>query len=61
MQPKPEWYGDDFTAKCEHCDGIQVNGIHAHSGNLSASGFQNQNTTASVAMEMKYPHIGISN
>ena len=35
MQPKPEGYGGDFTAKCGCCDGIQVNDIHTHSGNLS--------------------------
>ena len=33
MQPKPEGYVDDFTAKCGHCDEIYVN---THSGNLSA-------------------------
>ena len=36
MQPKPEGYVDDFTAKCGHYNAIQVNGIHSHSGNLSA-------------------------
>ena len=36
MQPKPEGYVDTFTVKCGHCDRIQVKGIHAHSGNLSA-------------------------
>ena len=35
MQPKPEWYGDDFTVNDGHCNGIQVNGIHTYSGNLS--------------------------
>ena len=35
MQPKPEGYGGDFTAKCGYCDEIQVNDIHTHSGNLS--------------------------
>ena len=29
MQPKPEGYVDDFTAKYGHCNGIQVNGILA--------------------------------
>ena len=29
MQPKPEGYGDYFTAKCGHCNEIQVNSIHA--------------------------------
>ena len=60
MQPKPEWYGNDFTTKCELCDGIQVNGIHAHSGNFPPC-FQNENKTTSVAMEIKYLHVGISN
>ena len=36
MQPKPEGYGDGFTAKCGHCKGIQVNGIHTQ-GNLVKS------------------------
>ena len=36
MQPKPEGYGDDFTTKCGHCDGTEVNGVHDHSGHLSA-------------------------
>ena len=36
MQPKPEGYCDDFTAKCGHCNGIQVNGIHAQ-GNSEKS------------------------
>ena len=54
MQPKPEGYGDNFTVKCGHCNGIQANSIHAHLGNL----FQNQNMTVLVAMEMKYLHVG---
>ena len=30
MQPKPEGYGNNFTAKCGNCGGIiKVNGIHA--------------------------------
>ena len=33
MQPKPE---GDFTAKCRHCNVIQVNKIHTYLGNLSA-------------------------
>ena len=37
MQPKPVGYGDNFTAKCGHCDEIQVNGIHAHSAMFSKS------------------------
>ena len=36
MQPKPQGYGDDFTAKCGHCNGIHVNGIHAR-GNSAKS------------------------
>ena len=29
MQPNPKGYGDDFIAKCGHCNGIhEVNGIH---------------------------------
>ena len=37
MQPKPEGYGDNFTAaKCGHCNGIQVHGIHAQ-GNSAKS------------------------
>ena len=60
MQPQSEGYGDDFTAKCGHCNRIQANAIHAHSGNLSAM-FKNQNMTAAVVMEMKYLHVGISN
>ena len=39
MQPKPEGYGDYFTVKCGHCNAIQVNGVNAHSGNLSAMFF----------------------
>ena len=36
MQPKPQGYGDDFTTKCGHCNGIHVNGIHAQ-GNSAKS------------------------
>ena len=42
MQPKPEGYVDDFTAKCRHCDGIKVNGIHAHSGNFCTMFFKSK-------------------
>ena len=61
MEPKPEGYINDFTAKCGHCDGFQLNGIHSHSSENRQKTVQNQNTTASVAMEMKYLHVGISN
>ena len=60
MQPKFEWYVEDFTAKCGLCDGIQVNGIHAYSPKHHVFKLS-QNTTASVAMKMKYLHVGISN
>ena len=60
MHPKPEEYGDNFILKCGHCNAIQVNGINAHSENLSAM-FVQSNRTVSVAMEMKDLHVGVSN
>ena len=54
MNNKPGGYGENFTVKCGHCNGIQVNSIHAHLGNH----FQNQNMTVLVAMEMKYLRVG---
>ena len=34
MRPKAEGYGDDFTAKCVHWNGIQVKGIHAQGNSV---------------------------
>ena len=52
MQPKPEGYGDDFTAKCGHCNGIQVNGIHTQGNSAKSFALAMKKTMTDILWKM---------